>query len=168
MGRTMIRNSTATAGAGKKKRWRRSTKREIALKAVFMAMGPSRENRLRPHRVKLKRAEPTAANYRSIFLSINSAAFLADAATSLPSIASTITWPVMSRISGTLMTGGFHWPWPMSKDFIVAAVQSGCLSPALYSLESHDDFRPDGTPARSAPRQFSLLVAHWMNSHAAF
>src|SRR5471030_329699 len=167
MGRTMIRNSTATAGAGKKKRWRRSTKREIALKAVVvMAMGLFRGNQDRPRRST--RTDPTPKRYRSIFLSINSAAFLAASATFLPSIAFTITWPVMSRISGTLMTGGFHWPWPISNDFIVAAVQSGCLSPALYSLDFHDEVRPDGTPARSAPRLFSLLVAHWMKSHAAF
>src|ERR1700690_4364418 len=56
----------------------------------------------------------------------------------------------------------------MSKDFIGAAVQSGCLSFALYSLDAHDETRPDGTPARSAPRQLSLFVAHWTNSQAAF
>jgi hypothetical protein len=36
MGRMTIRNRTATAGAGKKRGCRRSTKREMALKAVFM------------------------------------------------------------------------------------------------------------------------------------
>ncbi|MGZ3356821.1 MAG: hypothetical protein ACXVBO_18455, partial [Isosphaeraceae bacterium] len=51
------------------------------------------------------RADPATPAYRSIFLFIRSAAFVADAATSLPSIASTITWPVMSRISGTRNSG---------------------------------------------------------------
>src|SRR5512143_838599 len=106
--------------------------------------------------------------YRSIFLSINSAAFLAEAATSLPSMASTITCPVISLISGTLITGGFHWGWPISKDFIVLDVQSGWSSLDLYSFAFHADALPAGTPARSAPRQLFLLVAHWMNSQAAF
>src|SRR5512136_2683908 len=83
-------------------------------------------------------------------------------------MASTITCPVMSRISGTLMTGGFHWGWPSSKDFLVPAVQSGCLSPALYSAESQAKARPAGTPANSAPSALDLLVAHWTKSQAAF
>src|SRR4030042_5530393 len=106
--------------------------------------------------------------YRSIFLSISSAAFFAEAATSFPSMASTITWPVISRISGTFMTGGFHWGWAVSKAFIVFAVQSGWSSLDLNSLEFQAEARPAGTPARSAARQLLLLVAHWMNSQAAF